>query len=59
MSNLILNLLSYDKMMNRFEELEKRDIIKYGSNAQELISRTNKTQLMILIEYRPLIIVKV
>jgi hypothetical protein len=47
------------KRMNYFEELEKRDIIKYCSNAQELISRTNKTQLMILIEYRTLIIVEV
>ncbi len=53
-----ISRLSYDKMMNHFEELEKRDMLKYRSNPQGLISITNKgkqfikqyNELMILIE---------
>lgn len=50
--------LSYDKMMNHFDELEKRGMIIYRRNVDGLISITNKgkqfieqyKELMILIE---------
>jgi predicted transcriptional regulator len=51
--------LSYDKMMNHFNELEKKDMITYRrSNTDGLISITSKgkqfirqyNELMILIE---------
>ena len=53
-----LSRLSYDKMMNHFEDLEKRGMIIYRGNAEGLISITDKgkqfirqyTELMILIE---------
>lgn len=53
-----ISRLSYDKMINHFEELEKRGMVTYRSNAEGLISITNKgrqfikqyTELMILIE---------
>jgi predicted transcriptional regulator len=50
--------LSYDKMMNHFDELEKRGMIIYRRNVDGLISITSKgkqfieqyKELMILIE---------
>jgi predicted transcriptional regulator len=53
-----ISRLSYDKMMNHFEELENRGMIIYRSNAEGLISITNKgrqfikqyAELMVLIE---------